>query len=84
MGPTVGVDGCQRHGIGFDGRLLGLSCLSEPLTEQTERVVGRVGLAESVTGVIAAHIGQGLDHRVAPSSNRQAFSVSGRRIGRRP
>ncbi|MNE55403.1 hypothetical protein D3C80_1502340 [compost metagenome] len=68
----------QGHGVRFDRQLLGLHRVLEPLVEQAERFGWRSGFAESITGVFAAHIGQGLSHRASPSEQvpKSLFTIS--------
>jgi hypothetical protein len=62
MRASVVVDRRQGHGIRLDRQLLGLYRLGEPLLEQAEWFTRCLRLAQTITGVVAAHIGQGWGH----------------------
>ncbi|MNP84337.1 hypothetical protein D3C76_1836040 [compost metagenome] len=66
MRTAVGVHRGQGHGIGFHRWLLGFQGIIEPLTKQPERLLRGLGFSQAVTGIIAAHIGQGLGHYCVP------------------
>ncbi|MNV98075.1 hypothetical protein D3C71_1932820 [compost metagenome] len=62
MRTAVGIDGGQGHGIGLDRGLFGFHRIGKPLFEQAEWLDRRLRLAQAITDVVAAHIGQGLGH----------------------
>ncbi|MCY1405431.1 hypothetical protein D9M71_206700 [compost metagenome] len=62
MRTAFGIHRGEGHGVGFDRQLLGLHGITEPVLEQAEGLGGSLVLAEPVTGVVAAHVGQGLGH----------------------
>ncbi|MNC60647.1 hypothetical protein D3C75_1105420 [compost metagenome] len=66
MRTAIGVYRCQRHGIGFHRWLFSLHRVVEPLAKQCERLVRGLSFRQAITGVIAAHIGQGLGHCCVP------------------
>ncbi len=62
MRATFAVHRGQGHGVGFHRYLLGFHRIGEPLLEQGERLPRCLGFGQAITGVVAAHIGQGLGH----------------------